>query len=197
MIVSLKGILQDKQPNRAVVDIQGVGYETGVSTQTFTTLPAIGEAVFLHIYHHITENEQRLFGFSNPHEKSTFELLITVKGIGPRLALTILSGMNTHDLASAITRQDTVMLARTPGIGKKTAERVVLELKDKFGSVEAASGGAPSTPPGPVSEAASALEALGFKRSDAESALSKVRKEQPDLQDIGELVRSALKLLYR
>ena len=118
MIVSLKGILSEKHPHRIVVDVSGVGYEVGISTQAYSALPNTGDVTFLHIYHHITEAEQRLFGFINRNDKSLFEMLITVKGIGPKLALTIMSGMVTDDLVRAISSQDTAMLSRTPGIGK-------------------------------------------------------------------------------
>lgn len=181
------------------MDVSGVGYEVGISTQAYDSLPSTGKPAFLHIYHHITESEQRLFGFVNRNDKSLFEMLITVKGIGPKLALTIMSGMLTDDLARAIAKQDTVMLARTPGIGKKTAERLVVELKDKIGvgiGSQSATG-ISLLPAGPDQEAISALEALGFKRPDAEKAISLVLKTSPDIADTGNLVRAALQLLYR
>lgn len=199
MIVSLNGILSEKHPNKVVMDVSGVGYEVGISSQAYNSLPTAGKPAFLHIYHHITESEQRLFGFVNRNDKSLFEMLITVKGIGPKLALTIMSGMLTDDLARAIAKQDTAMLARTPGIGKKTAERLVVELKDKIG-VSVGTGvatGLSLQPSGPDQEAVSALEALGFKRLDAEKAVSQVLKTDPDTTDTGNIVRSALQLLYR
>lgn len=199
MIVSLNGILTEKHPHRIVVDVSGVGYEVGISTQAYSALPNTGQTTFIHIYHHITETEQRLFGFMNRNDKSLFEKLITVKGIGPKLALTIMSGMLTDDLVRAIGSQDTAMLSRTPGIGKKTAERLVLELRDKIGatgSVSAISSGiAPVS--GPEQEAVSALEALGFKRIDAEKAVKQTILSSPDQPDTGDLVRKALQLLYR
>jgi Holliday junction DNA helicase RuvA len=198
MIVSLNGILTEKMPHRVVIDVAGVGYEVGISTKTFSELPAQGQVALLRIYHHITESEQRLFGFTDHNDKTIFELLITVKGIGPRLALTIMSGMQTKDLVQAITQQDTAYLARTPGIGKKTAERVVLELRDKLGgSAFGSSATGSKISAGPQQESVSALEALGFKRLDAENAVSKVLKETPENTETGDLVRSALKHLYR
>lgn len=198
MIVFLNGKIAEKQPNKVIVDVNGVGYEAGISTQTFASLPPTGTTFFLHIYHHITDSEQRLFGFLNREEKSLFELLITVKGIGPRLALTILSGMSARDIAASIAHQDAAMLARTPGIGKKTAERLVLELRDKVSvgadGNAAKSGSSPAS--GPSAEATSALESLGFKRQDAENAVSKVLKTENGLET-GELVRKALQLLYK
>lgn len=200
MIVFLHGILAEKQPNRVVVDVSGVGYEAGISAQTFGKLPETGSEIRIRTYHHMTESEQRLFGFLDTAEQLLFELLITVKGIGPRLALTILSGMNAQDLTATISRGDTAMLARTPGIGKKTAERVVLELRDKMQlSVDTGSAtGHAFTPAltGPLSEAVSALEALGFKSTEAQKAAEAARKEHPDA-DTGELVRVALQRLYK
>ena len=199
MIVSLNGILAEKHPNRVVMDVSGVGYEIGISAQSYNSLPEPGKPSFLHIYHHITESEQRLFGFTNRNDKSLFEMLITVKGIGPKLALTILSGMLTEDLIHAVGKQDTAMLARTPGIGKKTAERLVVELKDKIGASlgSVSTIGTSSLPSGPDQECISALEALGFKRLDAEKAVTQVLKSNPELNDTGNLVRAALQLLYR
>jgi holliday junction DNA helicase RuvA len=199
MIVSLNGILAEKQPNRIVLDLNGVGYEVGISTQAYDKLPEVGKPTFIHVYHHITETEQRLFGFVQRNDKSLFEMLITVKGIGPKLALIIMSGMLSDDLVRAISRQDTVMLAKTPGIGKKTAERLVVELKDKIGTpISGASDSTAFIPiTGPEQEAISALEALGFKRIDAEKATKKVLIATPDVNDTGNLVRAALQLLYR
>ncbi|HAC14574.1 MAG TPA: Holliday junction branch migration protein RuvA [Bacteroidetes bacterium] len=199
MIVSLNGILAEKHPHRIVVDVSGVGYEIGISTQAYSALPNTGETTFLHIYHHITEAEQRLFGFINRNDKSLFEMLITVKGIGPKLALTIMSGMITDDLVRAISSQDTAMLSRTPGIGKKTAERLVLELRDKIGTAGTQTSGSTGsvTISGPEQEAISALEALGFKRIDAEKAVKQSISSATTKPETGELVRSALQLLYR
>jgi Holliday junction DNA helicase RuvA len=200
MIVFLHGILAEKHPNKAIIDVSGVGYEAGISTQTFANLPKTGSDVRLLIYHHMTESEQRLFGFLDSTEKSLFELLITVKGVGPRLALTMLSGMPARDIVTSIARQDAVMLARTPGIGKKTAERLVLELKDKVGVASDAADGTTSMGvlmlPGPKTEAVFALEALGFKRNDAEKAVELASTDSGS-DDTGELVRAALKRLYK
>lgn len=200
MIAFLHGLLAEKHPNRAIIDVSGVGYEVGISTQTFASLPQLGSEVRLLTYHHMTESEQRLFGFLNNTEKSLFELLITVKGVGPRLALTMLSGMPARDIVASIARQDAIMLARTPGIGKKTAERLVLELKDKVGSdsenFSAATSMGKTIPGSPQSEAVSALEALGFKRVDAEKAVE-LSVADSSSDETGEIVRAALKRLYK
>lgn len=199
MIVSLNGILLEKHPHRIIVEAGGVGYEIGISTQSYSALPEVGKNLFINIYHHITESEQRLFGFMSNNDKSLFMQLITVKGIGPKLALTIMSGMLTDDLVRAIGTQDTAMLARTPGIGKKTAERLVVELKDKIGTITTSgqSSGGQSIHIGPESEAVSALEALGFRRIDAEKAVKQVMDSESGPTDTGGLVRKALQLLYR
>jgi Holliday junction DNA helicase RuvA len=198
MIIFLRGLLADKKPNRVSLDVNGVGYEAGISTQTYAGLPPTGKELFLHIYHHMTESEQRLFGFTDSTEKSLFELLITVKGVGPRLALTILSGMQASEILASIARQDAAMLARTPGIGKKTAERLILELRDKVSTAGSVSPSAVSnTPVSARSEAISALEALGFKRVDAESAVQKAAAELPEDTETGDLVRAGLRLLYK
>jgi len=201
MIVFLQGILAEKQPNKAIIDVSGVGYEAGISTQTFASLPQTGSGIRLLTYHHMTESEQRLFGFLDSTEMSLFEMLIKVKGVGPRLALTILSGMPARDIAGCIARQDAPMLARTPGIGKKTAERLVLELKDKVTSgPSTGSGNTPGTPGFPASphtEAISALEALGFKTDDAVKAVQKAEADQKTGAETGDVVRAALQLSYK
>lgn len=198
MIYFLNGIIAEKQPNLAIIDVNGVGYAVGISSQTFAALPPTGANVFLYTYHHITETEQRLFGFLDRNEKALFELLITVKGVGPKLALSILSGMPASEIVGSISRQDAAMLARTPGIGKKTAERMVLELRDKVSvSGGTATAGGSSISTGSAAEAASALESLGFKRIDAENAISKVLKDNDATLETGEVVRKALQLLYK
>lgn len=198
MIIFLKGILADKKPNRVTIDVNGVGYEAGISTQTYASLPPGGNELFLHIYHHMTESEQRLFGFVDLTEKSLFELLITVKGVGPRLALTILSGMQASEIVASINRQDAVMLARTPGIGKKTAERLILELRDKVtASTSPSTSAGVAVPASPKGEAIAALEALGFKRADAEAAIQKATTDDPGNTETGDLVRAGLRLLYK
>jgi holliday junction DNA helicase RuvA len=199
MIAFLDGIIHEKQPNKIVLDVSGVGYEVGISTQTFAILPATEQKCRLHIYHHMTESEQRLFGFPERTEMSLFELLITVKGVGPRLALTILSGLPATEISACIARQDAIMLARTPGIGKKTAERIVLELRDKISASAAFTGTSSGEvpPPGAGTEAVSALEALGFKKTDAEKAVLACIKDLPEATSTGELVRASLQHLYR
>ncbi|MGA7289629.1 MAG: Holliday junction branch migration protein RuvA, partial [Terriglobales bacterium] len=132
MIAHLRGTLLAKHPNQAIVEAQGVGYDVAISVPTFTELPAAGVEVALHIHTHVREDALNLYGFLRLAEKQLFEKLLTVSGIGPKLAITILSGMAADEMVGAIRGGDIARLTRIPGIGKKTAERMVLELRDKL-----------------------------------------------------------------
>src|SRR5438876_2923559 len=132
MIAHLRGKLISRHPNEVIVETMGVGYDVTVSVPTFSELPPAGSEVALHIHTHVREDQIALYGFLRPEEKQLFEKLITVSGIGPKLAITILSGMPTDDMVNAICGNDVPRLTRIPGIGKKTAERMVLELRDKL-----------------------------------------------------------------
>src|SRR5512146_3128442 len=166
MIAHLRGKLIVKHPNQAVVEAGGVGYDVTISVPTFSDLPAAGAEVALHIHTHVREDAIALFGFLRREEKQLFERLIAVSGIGPKLAITILSGMAAADLVNAIRGNDVARLTRIPGIGRKTAERMVLELRDKLDAF----GAAPAAPPiTPVQEdVLSALVNLGYQRAAAE-----------------------------
>lgn len=192
MIAYLKGQLSSKDQDQLIMDVNGVGYRVEISTQTFETLPDTGNELKLLIYHHFTENDQRLFGFASQKEKNLFERLITVKGIGPKLGLTILSGMPAPNLMEAIVTQDTASLSKISGIGKKTAERMVLELKDKLfdesqPSVVSGNGESRSR----AEEAISALEALGFRKKESEQAVQQITSRQPDAT-VSDIVKLAL-----
>src|SRR5438309_3487689 len=132
MIAHLRGRVLSKRPNHAVVDVNGVGYEVAISVPTFSELPTAGAEVSLHIHTHVREDALSLYGFLRIAEKHLFEKLLTVSGIGPKLAITILSGMAADEMVGAIRGGDIARLTRIPGIGKKTAERMVLELRDKL-----------------------------------------------------------------
>src|SRR4030088_753637 len=132
MIAHLRGKLLTKHPNQAIVETAGVGYDVTITVPTFSDLPAIGTEVALYIHTHVREDLIALYGFMRPSEKLLFEKLITVSGIGPKLAITILSGMAADEMVGAIRGNDITRLTRIPGIGKKTAERMVLELRDKL-----------------------------------------------------------------
>lgn len=197
MIAFLKGYIEEILDDAVLLDVQGVGYKVEVSTQTHEQLPAVGSSVKLLIYHHITESDQRLFGFFTNDEKQLFEQLITVKGVGPKLGLTILSGLPASNLISAITSSDAAALARVPGIGKKTAERIIVELREKLpttGTHAGALSGAPRS--GTLEEAIQALVALGFKPKESEQAAVKVLNEEASL-DSSSVIRKALSLLNR
>jgi len=176
MIAHLRGKLLAKHPNQAIVETGGVGYDVTISVPTFSDLPAIGGEVTLHIHTHVREDLIALYGFLRPSEKRLFEKLITVSGIGPKLAITILSGMAADEMVSAIRGNDILRLTRIPGIGKKTAERMVLELRDKL----AAEGVTESRVTPAVStveeDVLSALTNLGYQRAAAERALATVEK---------------------
>ena len=179
MIAFLRGRLVSKSPNRAVVECAGVGYDASISVATFTALPAEGSEARLHIYTHVREDQLALFGFAEPNEKRVFEKLLTISGIGPKLAITVLSGIDTERLVAAIRSGDHASLTRIPGIGKKTAERVVLELKDKLDDIAVAvSAPVPSAQYGPVGEdVLSALMNLGYARPAAQKALEAAWKD--------------------
>ncbi|MCC5941266.1 MAG: Holliday junction branch migration protein RuvA [Balneolaceae bacterium] len=192
MISYLNGKLASKRENECVIDINGVGYGVEISNQTLGTLPAAGEAVKLLIYHHFTESEQRLFGFASQKEKNLFERLITVKGIGPKLGLTILSGMPAPALMEAIVTQNTTALSGISGIGKKTAERMVLELKDKLfdeSQPSVVSGRTDSR--NRHDEAISALEALGFSKRDSVQMVNQIAAKNSDAS-VSDIVKQAL-----
>ena len=175
MIAHLRGRLLVKHPNQAVVETGGVGYDVSISIPTYSELPAVGTEISLHIHTHVREDQIALYGFLRPAEKQLFEKLLTVSGIGPKLAITILSGMAADEMVGAIRGNDVARLTRIPGIGRKTAERMVLELRDKLAVVP----GEPSAPEalGSVEEdVLSALMNLGYQRPVAERALSAVTK---------------------
>ena len=176
MIAHLRGKLLAKHPNQAIVETGGVGYDVSISVPTFSDLPAIGGEVTLHIHTHVREDLIALYGFLRPAEKRLFEKLITVSGIGPKLAVTILSGMAANEMISAIRGNDVNRLTRIPGIGKKTAERMVLELRDKL-APEGVAESAVMPAMSPVEEdVLSALMNLGYQRAAAERALASVEK---------------------
>jgi len=176
MIAHLRGRLLAKHPNQAVLEIGGVGYDVTITVPTFSALPGLGSEVTMHIHTHVREDVLALYGFLQPEEKHLFEKLITVGGIGPKLGITILSGMPSEEMVRAIRGNDLARLTKIPGIGKKTAERLVLELRDKL-PVEAAGDVAPVPTLTAVEEdVMSALTNLGYPRAAAEKAVAKVAK---------------------
>jgi Holliday junction DNA helicase RuvA len=195
MIAHLRGTLLEKSPGRAVLECGGVGYEAAVSIPTFAALPEAGATAALHIYTHVREDQLSLFGFSSPSEKRLFEKLLTISGIGPKLALTILSGLEPERLIAAIRSSDHAMLTRIPGVGKKTAERVTLELKDKLEDLAAGAPVIHANSAGITgSDVLSALVNLGYPLPAAEKAIAKVVETNPDAPslDFESLFRAAM-----
>jgi holliday junction DNA helicase RuvA len=201
MIAYLKGKLAQKSTGPVIIDINGIGYEIHTSTDTLSRLPAEGTEVTFHIHHHFADADQKLYGFINRADKVFFELLITVKGIGPRIALGVMSGASTEQIADAIYHQDLTRISSLPGIGKKGAERIVLELKDKVGSTSPGSAGGAAPGTGGTSlhrEAVSALESLGYRRNDAEKTVTALlRDKTSEFDDVSGVIRSALKSLNK
>ncbi|HLH10138.1 MAG TPA: Holliday junction branch migration protein RuvA [Terriglobales bacterium] len=195
MIAHLRGRLIAKHPNQAIVEAGGVGYDVAISVPTFSELPGTGAEVALHIHTHVREDQLALFGFVRAEEKQLFEKLLGVSGIGPKLAITILSGMAAPEMVAAIKGNNVAKLTRIPGIGKKTAERMVLELRDKLENF----GTAPSAPPAsPVEEdVLSALVNLGYQRSVAERALAVAAKNGGAAGPFDTLFREALAALSK
>lgn len=170
MIAHLRGRLLWKEPNRAIVEAAGVGYELAISVPTYSELPNAGTEVSLHVHTHVREDAIALFGFLRADEKRLFEKLIAVSGIGPKLAVTILSGMSAEFLVAAIKGNDLPALTKVPGIGKKTAERMVLELRDKLTAFAAAPAKPASS--GVEDDVISALTNLGYQPAAAEKAIA-------------------------
>ncbi|HJP29741.1 MAG TPA: Holliday junction branch migration protein RuvA [Candidatus Latescibacteria bacterium] len=198
MIHHLRGTLMEKTPTQAVIDVGGVGYGLSTSLNTFDTLPAVGEPVGLHTYTYVREDRIQLFAFSDPAEREMFELLIGVSGIGPKLAQTILSGLSVTDLQKAILQERVTELTQVRGVGSKTAQRVVVELKDRIRLSTALGHEEEGESPGdddPVGqEATMALEALGIATAAARKAVTAARRkhagDEPTVQD---LIKGALR----
>ena len=191
MIGRLSGLLAQKSPPLVLLDVHGVGYEVDVPMSTFYNLPALGEKVVLLTHFVVREDAQVLFGFLTEGERATFRQLVKISGVGPRTALSILSGLSVDELAQAVTRQDGARLVKVPGIGKKTAERLLLELKGKLGPDLAL----PSSAPVSHSQAdiTQALQALGYSDREGAAAL----KALPAEVGVSEGIKLALKALNR
>lgn len=195
MIGRLRGVLLEKRPPCLLVEAAGIGYEVEAPMTAFYALPEAGQEVILHTHLVVREDAQLLYAFVDRFERELFRALIRVNGVGPKMALAILSGMEAARLVRCIHDQDTTSLVRVPGIGKKTAERLVIEMRDRLGRLE----GAPSQGTTPalaadtrVQDAVAALEALGYRARDAEQAVGRVNEGQLSSE---ELIRRALKSL--
>jgi len=198
MIGRLRGTLAEKQPPFLLLDVNGVGYELEVPMTPLYRLPPVGEALTLHTHLVVREDAQLLYGFAEKRERELFRELIRLNGVGPKLALALMSGLEVDELVRCVQAQDTAALTKIPGVGKKTAERLLVELKDRFKAWEAMPGIAPLVlePSAPAavssaeSDAVSALIALGFKPQEASRAVAAV---QEDGLSSEELIRRALK----
>ena len=192
MIGKLTGTLLEKNPPQILIDCHGVGYEVDVPMSTFYNLPAVGERVALLTHFVVREDAQILYGFGSAEEREAFRQLVKISGVGPRTALSVLSGMSVGDLAQAVTAQDSARIVKVPGIGKKTAERLLLELKGKLGAGIGLAGSASA-----VGDAASdiqqALMALGYSEKDAALALKALPKDV----GVSEGIKLALKSLAK
>ena len=193
MIGRLTGLLAEKNPPQVVLDVQGVGYEVDVPMSTFYNLPGNGDKVTLLTHFVVREDGHFLFGFLTEAERFAFRQLIKISGVGPRMALAILSGLSVSDLAAAISRQEAGRLIKVPGIGKKTAERLLLELKDKLAPVVGGGAAAALVVHDDQSDILNALLALGYNEREAAAAL----KQLPAGSGVSDGIRQALKLLAK
>ena len=200
MIAFLRGRVLDKQPNRVIVDVQGVGYELHVPLSTYYDIGEEGEEVSLRVYTHVREEALQLYGFLTTLEQQMFERLIGISGIGPKLAIAVLSGIETRELVLAVQRGDVARLTGVPGIGKKTAERIVLELKDRLSKIVMPAGVDPLAAASPGErlrdDLLSALQNLGYHRPAAEKAVEFTlsSSHEPTFE---QALRSALRELMR
>lgn len=196
MIAFLRGQVFEKHPHRLIVDVAGVGYEVLVPLSTYYTAGEPGAAVALRIHTHVREDQLALYGFATPLELSMFERLIAVSGIGPKLALSVLSGIETRDLIAAIERNDLARLTAIPGVGKKTAERMCVELRDRLPRATMAADAAPSPHDTLRDDLVSALTNLGYHRQNIDKSLDQLLTGAGD-QRFEDVLRAALKGLSR
>jgi Holliday junction DNA helicase RuvA len=199
MIALLRGTLLEKHPNRLIVDVQGVGYDVQVPVSTFYEAGDAGRSVTLRIHTHVREDQIALFGFATPLEHQLFERLIAVNGIGPRLALAVLSGIEPADFVRAVQVGDVVRLTRIPGVGKKTAERMTLELRDRLPAMDAPAGtDAPSPTDGALrADVVSALVNLGYQSSAVDKAVTAALRDAGEDPAFEAVLKSALRQLAR
>ena len=195
MIAHLRGRILEKHPAHLILEAAGVGYEVAISVPSFSGLPAEGGEVSLHIYMHVREDVLALYGFLRREEKQLFERLIGVSGIGPKLAMTVLSGIAADDLINALRNNDLAALTRIPGVGKKTAERMVLELRDKLEGLAARP--VPARVGGMEEDVISALVNLGYQRPSAEQAVKRALERIGDHANFEQLFRQTMSLLQR
>ena len=192
MIGRLNGILLEKNPPQVLLDVQGVGYEVDVPMSTFYNLPALNERVVLHTQLIVREDAHLLFGFATQEERLAFRQLLKISGVGPKMARAVLSGLSLDDLALAVANKDAARLTKVPGVGKKTAERLLLELQGKF-AVSGAGAAVSAVPAGAGGDIVNALLALGYNEKEADWAARQLPKES----GVSDGIRQALKLLSK
>ena len=197
MIAHLKGQLTYKSPEYSIVDVNGVGYQVFTPLSTYYALPGLGQTVSLRVHTRVREDELKLFGFLTEEEQTIFQKLITINKVGPRLALGILSGMSPADLLSAVMNNDAAKLSTIPGVGKKTAERLTMEMKDKLADMVLSMEHQPDSAPtqGFFDDALSALCNLGYKKPEAEKALKMIYNQNSKDASLEELIKESLNIL--
>lgn len=197
MIAYLKGILASKSPSSIIVDVNGVGYDVAISLHTFYSLPDPGKDVFVHTYTYVREDTLQLYGFCTLEEKKAFIDLISITGVGPKIALAILSGVAPHELARSVYEHNVKRLQKIPGVGKKTAERIILEMKHKMKlpEVRTESEVTAITEDSPYTIALTALIHLGYSSHEAEKALAAARKNVGETASVEELLKASLRAM--
>lgn len=198
MIAYVSGTLADKAPDAVIVDVQGLGYRVLIPTSTYEALPAKGKEVKLYTYQHVREDALTLYGFASEAERAVFEVMLGVSGVGPKLALAALSAMTPAQLRDHVLEGDTSRLTDISGVGRKTAERLIVELRDRLAGLDVFEGTAPISGGSEARAAAradalAALESLGLSRADAERAIRKVLRDNAGIQSADALVRMVLR----
>lgn len=195
MITFLRGVLVEKQPSGIVMDVGGVGYEVAIPLSSYDRLPSTGQEVRILTVDHVREDAHLLYGFMTEAERSLFGQLTSITGIGPKLALSALSGLSVRDLKAAVVEGDIKRICTISGVGKKMAERIVVELRHKLSaaeSLEAVAGGDAAAERGALRDAMLALVALGYKQEDARKMVLRVQQDNPDVNDVERIIRIAL-----
>jgi Holliday junction DNA helicase RuvA len=195
MIAYVKGALNYKEPNRVIIDINGMGYEVFIPLSTYQKLPSIGDQVKLHTHYHVREDAAQLYGFISSEEKEIFEMVLSISGIGAKVALSILSSISANEFRSAVAQENMKVLTKIPGIGKKSAERMVLELKDKIGKIHIDEEMVKLIGAEASNDAVNALLSLGANQSAAEYAVYRAERRLGDEAKIEEVITEALRLL--
>lgn len=195
MIRQLTGVLTEKRPTEVVLDVQGVGYGLLIPTSTFESLPEAGAKATLLTHLHVREDILQLYGFASAGERTVFKIMLGVSGVGPKLALAALSSMRPGEIQRHVVLGDAGFLTRIPGVGKKTAERLIIELRDRLAGVELGdrAAGSERTELDGMADALAALEALGYSRAAAEKAIRGVQRSHPEARTAEDLIRLALR----